>query len=208
MRGKFIVVEGVDYSGKSSAINELRNMLGHNSKFVFTREPGGYENLLSESIRELIFNAEDIDPITETYLFAASRASHTKQIKQWIEDGFNVVCDRYLYSSLYYQGVINNIGPDKVMDINRHALRELVPDAVVFFIVSQEERHKREQLRNDRNRLDDYMNILDYMLSISSYMNCIGSHIDDINKLKIIDTTNLTAKEAGEQLLTIINELN
>lgn len=208
MKGKFIVVEGIDYSGKSSAINELHNIVGPNSKFVFTREPGGHGNTLSEQIRELIFNAEDIDPITEAYLFAASRASHTNQIKKWIEEGYTVVCDRYIYSSLYYQGIVNNVGTNKILDINKHALRDLIPDLVVFFLVSKEEKVRREQLRADRNRLDEYVSELNHMLSISSYMNCIGSNIDNIDKLKVIDTTRLTAKEAGKQLLKIINELS
>ena len=135
MKGKFIVLEGLDLTGKSSTINEIKNLLDNDETIVFTREPGGLEDSLNENIRELVLNnSNDADPLAEAYLFASCRANHTRKIKELIEAGKTVICDRYLYSSLFYQGVIKGLTTKTVFDINKEAIRSLYPDRIIYFI--------------------------------------------------------------------------
>ena len=84
MAGKFIIAEGMDFAGKTLALSKLKELYGSDDNVVFTREPGGLNNTVAEDIRELIFK-NSMDPVTEAYLFASSRAEHTKKIKDLLD---------------------------------------------------------------------------------------------------------------------------
>lgn len=153
-KGKFIVIEGLDLTGKSTIINKLRE---RNPNYIYTREPGGKDIQISEDIRKILLeNKEEIDPLTETYLFAASRAAHTKKIKEWIDKGQTVVCDRYVYSNLYYQGIMKKIGIPTILDINNSIFQNINIniDKVFFITASKEERIKRAKSRKEINLKD------------------------------------------------------
>ena len=105
-RGLFITIEGPDGSGKSTQIQEITEFFRKRGEpVIVTREPGGTP--ISEKIREIILdrNHREMDPVTETLLYAASRAQHVAEvIRPALEDGSHVVCYRFIDSSIAYQG--------------------------------------------------------------------------------------------------------
>ncbi len=135
MSGTFITLEGADASGKSTQANLLADALrarGHD--VVVTREPGGTP--LGEAIRGLLLGRHEMTPMAEALLFAAARAQHVAQlIRPALEAGRWVVCDRFIDSSLAYQGVARDLGVDRVMEINAPALDGLLPDLTLVLDV-------------------------------------------------------------------------
>ncbi len=158
MRGKFITFEGTEGSGKTSVIKEVRKHyeeLGY--EVMVTREPGGIE--ISEKIREILLDKKNIemDPRTEALLFAAARRQHlVEKILPALEQGKMVLCDRFVDSSLVYQGHARKIGIDKVYNINYFAIEEALPDMTIFVNVRPEVGLKRvfETPNREINRLD------------------------------------------------------
>ena len=134
----FISFEGADGSGKSTQAELLRAALAAEGRdVVLTREPGGTE--LGERIRGLLLDGPDMTPWAEAALFAASRAQHAEQvIRPALARGAAVVCDRYVDSSLAYQGIARRLGVDEVLELNLRATRGLLPDATVLLLVDGE----------------------------------------------------------------------
>lgn len=161
-KGLFITLEGPDGSGKSTIVSLLQEyLLKQNLPFnVFiTREPGGKNNVIAEDIRNILLNKIEykITDRTEALLFAASRAQHVHDfIKPNLENGDLVICDRYIHSSLVYQGLARKIGVEKIMQINDFAIDGILPDLVIILMVNPQhgiERIKTNTFR-DFNRLD------------------------------------------------------
>jgi dTMP kinase len=119
-KGLFITFEGPDGSGKSTIIGLIYDKLKqtkYGSKVVLTREPGGKNNIIAEDIRNILLNKLDykISGRAEALLFAASRAQHVKDfIKPNIDNNKIVLCDRYIHSSLVYQGYARGLGIKEV----------------------------------------------------------------------------------------------
>lgn len=157
MKMKFITFEGGEGSGKTTIIKMLMEKLNQKGiNAVVSREPGGSQ--ISEQIRNVILNIDNknMDYMTEALLYAASRCQHLKEIV-WpnIEKGNLVVCDRYLDSSLVYQGCARGLGIEKVYDINMNATNGFLPDLTIYLDVTPEVGLKRIQSNNrDVNRLD------------------------------------------------------
>lgn len=155
MDGMFIVVEGGDGSGKTTLIKAVEKYLlekGHN--VLTTREPGGIH--AAEKIREVILN-EDIDPITEALLFASARREHlTKKVLPALKEGKIVLCDRFVYSSLAYQGYARGLGIENVYNINQPAINGLMPNLTIFLDILPERGIERinKNRSNEINRLD------------------------------------------------------
>jgi len=124
----FVTFEGVDGSGKSTQARLLEEHLrGLGREVVLTREPGGTE--LGEELRRLVLNGPQISPWAEAALFAASRAEHAAEvIRPALERGADVVCDRFVDSSLAYQGIARGLGLERVLDLNLTVLEGLLPD--------------------------------------------------------------------------------
>ena len=155
----FISFEGGEGSGKSTAIKTIVDRLQKRGYDVLlTREPGGTP--ISEEIREVILNNAntDMDPMTEALLFAAARRQHVVEcIKPALKEGKIVLCDRYVDSSLAYQGAARGLGVKKVYDINMYATEGLLPDITIFFDISPEqglERISEHASSREINRLD------------------------------------------------------
>ena len=133
-RGAFIVFEGVEGSGKTTQMKLLYDSLVERGQMVsVTREPGG--TAISERIRGLVLDpgAKGMDAKTEALLYAASRAQHAAEvIRPALERGDIVLCDRYVDSSLAYQGVARGLGIDDVLRLNVWGTDELLPDLVVL----------------------------------------------------------------------------
>lgn len=154
----FITMEGGEGSGKSTAIREIvEELTKEGYQVVLTREPGGTP--ISEEIRSIILDKKntDMDPRTEALLYAASRRQHIVQkILPALKEGKIVICDRYLDSSLAYQGGARGIGIDKVYEMNQFATDGLLPDLTILFDIEPEEGLKRIAANSGRevNRLD------------------------------------------------------
>jgi dTMP kinase len=126
MAGLFVTFEGVDRAGKTTQAGLLRDALG--DRAVAVREPGGTP--AGERIREILKDGSiELDPVSEALLFAAARAELVKRIiRPALEDGKVVVSDRYLDSSLAYQGQGRGLGMEEVARVNRFATGGLQPD--------------------------------------------------------------------------------
>lgn len=140
MKGLFISFEGNDGSGKSSALQNVLNTLKElKYDVIYSREPGG--SPIAEQIRSLILDPKNfgMDAKTEALLYAASRREHiTKTILPALNDGKIVLCDRFLDSSLAYQGYSRGIGIEEVYQMNQFATENLLPDLTIFVCVKPE----------------------------------------------------------------------
>lgn len=134
MKGLFITFEGVDGCGKSTQMRFLSEYLQQQGiSPVLTREPGGCN--IAEKIRDLVLDIEnkEMSDRTEALLYAAARAQHVKQvIEPAVDAGKIVLCDRFIDSSLAYQGVGRGLGVESVMDINCFAMGNRMPDKTFF----------------------------------------------------------------------------
>ncbi len=135
--GLFVAFEGGDGAGKSTQVRALGAALeARGLEVVLTREPGGTP--AAEAIREVVLTPEyaGLDPRAEALLYAASRAEHVARlIRPALERGAVVITDRYMDSSIAYQGVARALGPDVVGEINLWATRALLPDLTVLLDV-------------------------------------------------------------------------
>lgn len=156
-KGLFITYEGNDGSGKttiSTKVYEKMKSLGYD--VIYTREPGGID--IAEQIRGVILDPKNtaMDARTEALLYAASRRQHlVEKVLPALEQGKIVLCDRFIDSSLAYQGVGRGIGIDEVLEINAFAIEGHMPDATIFLSVSLEEGMKRVSSRGNKDRLDN-----------------------------------------------------
>ena len=153
-RGYFVVFEGGDGSGKSTQMSALVHWLqARGADVTTTREPGG--TAIGRRLRDLLLDPElsEMDPRTEALLYAADRAQHVAEvIRPCLEAGKIVVSDRFIDSSLAYQGVARELGLEEVYDISRWATQDLVPD-VVFFL-SMESRLGLRRIDGEPDRIE------------------------------------------------------
>lgn len=143
--GLFIVFEGGDGAGKSTQAALLSERLKASGRTVLrTREPGGTP--IGEKLRALVLEHGhgDVDPRTEALMFAASRAAHVEQlIRPALAAGTAVVCDRYVDSSVAYQGIGRGLGPTEVLEVNRWATGGLAPDLTILLDVAPDTGRRR-----------------------------------------------------------------
>ena len=146
----FISFEGLDGSGKSTQAELLRARLEADGvDVVATREPGGTE--LGERIRDLVLHGNHVTPWAEALLYAASRAQHVEDvIRPALERGASVICDRYLDSSVVYQGVARGLGLERVFDLNLAAVGGLMPDYTFLLQIDPDDVLARLGGKHDR----------------------------------------------------------
>lgn len=160
MRGLFITVEGPDGSGKTSLVKELTEQLEQRLELplLSTREPGGSK--IAEKIREVIIDTDhqEMDERTEALLFAASRRQHIiEKIKPALLAGQVVLCDRFVDSSIAYQGAGRKIGVEEVATINRFATEDLTPDLTLYLDVDAQiglNRIASKESNREKDRLE------------------------------------------------------
>lgn len=135
VRNLFITFEGPDGAGKTSVLKQVVERLQqHNIEVMATREPGGIE--IAEKIREIILDPAHttMDNHTEALLYAAARSQHYfEKVKPALEAGKTVLCDRFIDSSLVYQGIARGLGVEEVLAINEFAIGKRLPDATILF---------------------------------------------------------------------------
>jgi dTMP kinase len=151
----FVTFEGLDGSGKTTQVELLRRHLAEAGReVVVTREPGG--TALGEQIRELLLHGPDLSAWAEAALFAAARAELVERvIAPARERGADVLCDRYVDSSLAYQGIARGLGLDAVLELNLAAVQGVLPDRTFLLLVDPATAARRTGARPDRIERED-----------------------------------------------------
>lgn len=156
MRGKFVTFEGCEGSGKSTQIRLLSEKLTADGvDFIITREPGGSD--VAEQIRRIILDGKNTAMCDEceALLYAAARVQHLKEIvAPALEAGKLVICDRYVDSSLAYQGAARGLGYDYIAEINSWALDKYAPDLTVFLNISPKDAFERKHGADKDDRIE------------------------------------------------------
>lgn len=181
----FITFEGPEGSGKTTVLNQINKLLSENYNVISTREPGGVST--GEEIRNILLDGENIDIRTEALLFAASRREHlVEKVIPALKNNKVVLCDRYIDSSLAYQGHARGIGIEEVKKINEFAINGLYPDLTIYLDIDAEVGRERI-LKNQRsqNRLDKET-LTFHQKVIEGYKTLIKTNSE---RFKVIDAT-------------------
>ena len=154
--GIFLTFEGPDGSGKTTISKYVaEELLKMGYDVIYSREPGGID--IAEQIRDVVLNPKNtaMDAKTEALLYAASRRQHfVEKIKPALESGKIVICDRFVESSLAYQGCGRQIGIEEIYQINEFAIEGWLPDATIFLDISPVVGLSRIESRANKDRLD------------------------------------------------------
>lgn len=181
----FITFEGSEGSGKTTVLNQINKLLSENYNVISTREPGGVST--GEEIRNILLDGENIDIRTEALLFAASRREHlVEKVIPALKNNKVVLCDRYIDSSLAYQGYARGIGIEEVKKINEFAINGLYPDLTIYLDIDAEVGRERI-LKNQRsqNRLDKET-LTFHQKVIEGYKTLIKTNSE---RFKVVDAT-------------------
>lgn len=188
MKGKLITFEGPDFSGKSTQVKKVMADLKR-TKILYTREPGSYlpeSSYYCEEIRKEILN-NDLSPLQEAELFAEARYEHTKEMVKYINEGFNVLCDRYIVSSLAYQGFAQGLGKDKIYELNKATIDLLEKDAISIynfrFAIDEEiwKKRKEERLKKEAADSIESKNIYDKVFEFYNNNYVFYDYTDKLN---------------------------
>ncbi|WAM34235.1 dTMP kinase [Caldicellulosiruptor morganii] len=155
MRGKFIVFEGNDGSGKTTQLLKVEKYLKQKGyRVITTREPGGTE--IGYRIRKLLLDPVcKMDGLTEALLLAADRNEHVKNVLiPALEEGYVVICDRYILSSVVYQGIARGVGIENILRLNSIFEEKLKPDLYIVLTARPEIAIKRLKMAGKTDRID------------------------------------------------------
>lgn len=186
MSGFFITFEGGEGSGKTTIAKMIKDQLTKEGySVVLTREPGGVE--IAEEIRNIIHDVKNtnMDKKTEALLYAASRRQHLiEKVIPALDKNCIVICDRFIDSSLVYQGIARGIGIDEVYQMNLFATENILPVRTIFFDIKPEDGLKRVYDNKDRevNRLD--LEALDFHQKVyEGYLDICDKYSERIVKI-------------------------
>jgi len=159
----FLTFEGVDWSGKSTQAELLAGWLRAQGRTVLsTREPGGTP--VGEAVRDVVLHGDEMTPWAEAALYAAARAEHVERaLRPALDRGEDVVCDRYIESSVAYQGGARGLGVERVLELNLMVTRGLVPDRTFLVLLDPAEARRRGAGQPDRieREGDEFMRLVD-----------------------------------------------
>lgn len=202
-KGMLITFEGPDGSGKSTQIAMLKEyLLSRGYEVIFTREPGGTQ--IGEKIREIVLdnNNSEMAPMCEALLYASSRAQLVHEIiKPAIEKGKVVIADRFVESSIVYQGIGRNLGVDRIRIINNAATDGLKPNVTFLLTIPYEEGLRRKVNQKSLDRLENSGS--DFHKRVyEGYMQLTGS----AEYIKTVDA-NRTVEEIHKDIASTIEGL-
>lgn len=204
MLGKFITFEGCDGCGKTTIVTKIyEQLLSEGYDVMMTREPGGIR--IAEEIRKVILNPEfsEMDDRCEALLYAAARRQHlTQKVLPAIDKGVIVLCDRFVDSSLAYQGHARGIGMNEVYELNQFAIDHHMPDATIYLDVDLEVGLSRVKGRGALDRLDAEGSKF-HQLVAEGYQKVNEKYSDRIH---VIDA-NQSIQEVYEQTYALIKEM-
>lgn len=199
----FITFEGGEGTGKTTLIQNVFNNLKTTYNIKTTREPGG--SMIAEAIRDIILNPkyEGVTPYTEALLLAASRAQHLDEvILPHLKNGDIVLCDRYIDSSLAYQGYARDLGFDFVLSINKYATQHM-PDLTFYIDLDPNIGIKRIKGRSKYDRLDQESKAFHDKVRLG-YLELLNMYPNRIVKIdgndSIDNITNLIVKTIKENI--------
>jgi dTMP kinase len=200
-RGIFITFEGPDGAGKSTIIDMVAKQF---ENVLLTREPGGID--IAEQIRAVILNKENtaMDPRTEALLYAAARRQHLiEKVRPALDEGKIVLCDRFVDSSLAYQGYARGLGIEEVFAINQFAIENLMPELTIYFEIEPELGLERINKNKGReiNRLD--LENLEFHQKVSEGYQLLIRRFPD--RIRCINASG-TVEEVFQETLKIIEE--
>lgn len=156
MKAYLIALEGQDGTGKSTVIDAIKKYFDDNGvAYITAREPGG--TAIGEKLRDILADKDnnEMNYYTEALLFAASRSElYEKIIKPNLENGTSVILDRFLLSSLAYQGVVRNLGVDEVMAINDFFLKGFRPDISILIDIEAKKSFERLEKLGELDRIE------------------------------------------------------
>ena len=206
MKGYFITLEGPDGSGKSTVANSVCELLEKDGyEVVHTREPGGIE--ISEAIRNIILDPKNtaMDAKTEALLYAASRRQHlVEKVFPAVEQGKIVICERFVDSSLAYQGFGRQIGMDEVLSINLFAIDNTYPDMTIYLDVDEQVGLDRLKDRAFKDRLDQESIDFHYRVS-QGYKQVLKKFAD---RITIVDASKPKEEVIENTYKTILGLIN
>lgn len=209
VKGNFITFEGLDGSGKTTVIRNIINFLSDQQKkqFVFTREPGG--NQISEAIRNIILDQKNtqMDVRTEALLYAAARRQHmVETVFPALNAGKIVLSDRYVDSSLAYQGAGRQIGVEAIAQINAFATENLVPDLTFYFEIEPEiglqriQKNRTDEInRLDQEKIEFYKRVHEEYLTLAK---------QNSQRIKVIDASQSIEQVTSNVLDILVDFLN
>lgn len=184
----FITIEGCDGVGKTYQTKLLKQYCAERGldNIVFTREPGGSD--IAEQIRRIILDANNsaMDDMCEAFLYASSRIQHLKDIvKPALEQGKIVFCDRFVHSSYVYQGIARGLGLDKIVELNRIAVGEYMPEFTIFLDLSPQDAFSRKGGADQSDRME----AVDYAFHAKVYGGYKQLIAADPDKFEVIDAS-------------------
>lgn len=205
--GLFITIEGPDGAGKSTQIPFIKEFLEKKGyKVLLTREPGG--TVIGEKIRQLVLdkNHQEMSDITEALLYAASRAQHVAElIIPALNEGKIVLCDRFVDSSIVYQGKGRELGIGAIRDINTFATAGLEPDLTILLDIDPEIGLKRVKATKEIDRLEQEK--LDFHRKVyEGYKELINMHPDRIKVVKADQSIENISKDIEHKLKILLGE--
>lgn len=203
-KGLFITFEGNDGSGKTT-ISKLayKKLLEMGYPVIYTREPGGID--IAEQIRDVILNPKNtaMDARCEALLYAASRRQHlVEKVLPALLENKIVLCDRFIDSSLVYQGIARNIGINEVYKINEFAIEGNLPDATIFLHVDLKTGLSRIESRGDKDRLDNES--MDFHQMVADGYNQVCELYPE--RIHVVDA-NKTVDEVFNNTLNVLLEI-
>ena len=196
-------MEGPDFSGKSTLVRNLKPLIADLEPPVyFTREPGGTP--AAERIREVLLDPDsELDDWTEAYLYAAARADHVRLgILPRLERGETVFCERFLDSSLAYQGYARGLGAKVVRELNSWAVGSVVPDRTFYLRLGSEERERRAQSSGNLDRIE---------VAGTEFMDLVSAGFEELiraepNRIEVLDAS-LPPDQLAEAVRSSVLEL-
>ena len=209
MNGHFITLEGGEGAGKTSVLQKLeKRLIDKGYDVLTTREPGGIE--IAEQIRKVILDPTNtkMDARTEALLYAAARRQHLiEKVYPALETGKIVLCDRFIDSSLAYQGHARGLGIDEVLTINEFAIQDCMPTLTLFFNIEPKKGLQRiaSNKNRERNRLD--LEKIQFHESVyEGYQILMRKFPDRIKELNADQTIEKVVKEAFDYVISYVEE--